>query len=312
MGRAEILPFIEYLDSKRSVDDRALNRHVISTLRNELETGEGRSPLKILEVGAGIGTMVTRLLDWQVLPSAAYTAVDIDPDLVSEARRRLGRYALDSAMRPGCGLAREILLRSENADLSVQFINADALEYCRREAAHGAFDLLIGHAFLDLLDLPSALPLLLRTLKPSGMFYFTLVFDGVTHFEPPIDVAFDAQIESAYHQTMDERLVGGRPSGDRHSGRHLLGELRKLDADILAVGSSDWVVHPTAGSYPEREAAFLHYILDTIRSALEGRDGLSPARFKRWLQRRHDQVEAGELIYLAHQIDVLGRPHSTY
>ncbi len=308
MGRAEALPFIEYLDSKRTVDDRALNHHVISALREALHTEQAKDPLKILEVGAGIGTMVTRLLDWEVIPSAAYTAVDIDHKLVGEARRRLGRYAIENSLMPGCGLAREIMLRSENADLSVNFITADALEYCRQEDARGAFDLLIAHAFLDLLDLPTALPTLLAVLKPTGYYYFTLVFDGITHFEPPIDEEMEARIQSIYHQTMDERLIDGAPSGNRYSGRHLLGELLKNDADILAAGPSDWIVYPIEGSYPAREASFLQHILDTIQSALDGRDELEPERFEKWLQNRRLQIEAGELIYLAHQIDVFGHP----
>jgi SAM-dependent methyltransferase len=307
MGRAEALPFIEYLESKRTVDDRALNQHVVSTLQFELQSIDDQEPLNILEIGAGIGTMITRLLNWGILPTTRYTAVDIDLELIKEGRRRLGRYALENSLVPGCGLAREILLQSGSRELSVNFVTADVLEYCQRESASNSYDLLIAHAFLDLLDLPTALPMLLDVLKPSGLAYFSLVFDGVTHFEPSLDPALDAQIESLYHQTMDERVINGKPSGDRHSGRHLISELLKNDTEVLAAGASDWLVHPKSGRYPAQEGRFLHHILDTLKSALDGRQELDPNAFSAWLQERRNQVDTGQLIYLAHQLDVLGR-----
>jgi SAM-dependent methyltransferase len=307
MSLAEAAPFIEYLKAKRTVDDRALNRYVLSALRAALSPSAKQTKLSILEVGAGIGTMVTRLLDWQVVPSARYVAIDIDPELVTEGRRQLGRHALKNSLLPGCGLAREVILRSGDVELSVDFKCADALEYCQREGSRSAYDLLVAHAFLDLLDLNVALPILLASLKPSALFYFTLVFDGITHFEPSFDSKLDAQIEGLYHTTMHERIVDGKRSGDPYSGRHLLGELSAQGAEILAAGASDWLVHPISGVYPANEASFMEHILDTVEAALKGRKELDPGSFKLWLRKRRAQVADGELIYLAHQIDVLGR-----
>jgi hypothetical protein len=310
MSRVETLPFIEYLEVKRTVDDRAINRHVLSVLRAELGSISTGSHLNILEVGAGIGTMVTRLMDWEVISAGDYTAVDINPSLVKEGRRKLGRYAHQNSLTATCGLSKEIILQSHDADFSVNFKTADVLEYCRSEEASNHFNLLIAHAFLDLLDLPTALPVLLHTLQPGSLFYFTLNFDGITHFEPPINPVLDAQIESLYHATMDERVIDDQRSGDHHTGRRLLGELQRNNADILAAGASDWLVHPIAGSYPAHEACFLHHILDTIEGALKDKKDLDPEVLAEWLQERRSQVDAGNLIYLAHQIDVLGRRRS--
>ena len=54
--------FPHYLLSKQSVDDRALNRTVLDSLKANLPA----APIRIIEVGAGIGTMLTRLLRWDV------------------------------------------------------------------------------------------------------------------------------------------------------------------------------------------------------------------------------------------------------
>jgi len=50
--------FPRYLLSKQSVDDRALNRVVLDALRANLPA----EPVRIIEVGAGIGTMLARLV----------------------------------------------------------------------------------------------------------------------------------------------------------------------------------------------------------------------------------------------------------
>jgi hypothetical protein len=168
---------------------------------------------------------------------------------------------------------------------------------------------LIAHAVLDLLDLPRAMPPLLSLLKPGGLCYFTLNFDGATIFEPAIDPLFDAAVEHLYHQTMDERVVNGQPSGDSRSGRRLFQILRQNSADILAAGSSDWVVFADHAGYRGDEAYFLHFIVDTVRAALEHHPQLAPrqAEFLAWIERRHLQIDRGELIYIAHQLDFLGR-----
>lgn len=183
----------------------------------------------------------------------------------------------------------------------------NALEFAACPENRGAWDVLMAHAVLDLLDLPSALPGLMGCLRPGGLFYFTLVFDGATILQPEIDPAFDAQIEALYHRTMDERLTNGQPSGDSRSGRHLFEFLRCAEAEVLAAGSSDWVVLSGPEGYPADEAYFLHFIVNTIYGALRSHPELDALRFAAWAAERHRQIERGELVYIAHQLDVAGR-----
>ena len=53
---------MRYLAAKKSVDDRALNGQVWQHLVAALPRATPQLPLRILEVGAGIGSMVERLL----------------------------------------------------------------------------------------------------------------------------------------------------------------------------------------------------------------------------------------------------------
>ena len=60
--------YARYLAAKTTVDDRALNRHVLAELRRLMPAGAPR----VLEVGAGLGTMVARLMDWGVVTAGEY------------------------------------------------------------------------------------------------------------------------------------------------------------------------------------------------------------------------------------------------
>lgn len=276
--------FTRYLAAKRSVDDRALNRLVSGALARALA---GMANPTVLEIGAGIGTMVERLHEWQILSAGTqYTAIDARAENIDNARQRL--QALEDVYK----------LRLETIDL---------FDFIAREQGQRTWDLLIAHAFLDLVDLESTLPQLLSLLKPGGYFYFTINFDGETTLQPVIDRQFDDQIMALYHETMDTRGTNGRRSGDSRTGRRLFTHLPLLGAEILEAGSSDWVVYPAAGGYEGDEAYFLHAIIDMIAGALEGTPGLDRSYFAAWVAQRHAQINAGVLVYIAHQLDFFGR-----
>jgi hypothetical protein len=134
--------------------------------------------------------------------------------------------------------------------------------------------------------------------------WLTLNFDGVTTFEPIIDPALDAQIERLYHQSMDSRPTGG----DSRSGRHLFNYLRGSGADLIAAGPSDWVVYPQHSKYAADEAYFLHFILHFFEQSLTGHPDLDVDAFAAWLHERRAQIDQGELVYIAHQMDFLVQP----
>jgi SAM-dependent methyltransferase len=304
--------FNRYLAAKKSVDDRALNQHVWHNLAHALPAAARMPPVQILEVGAGIGTMVERLVTRGFLSHAAYTAIDADPGTIAESQRRLPGWMADQGFSvtedaPG----RWRFLRQGN-DLRVQTEAIDLLSFVARMRGQRTWDLLIAHALLDVLDIPTTLPGLLALLRPGGLFYFTIAFDGATILQPQIDAGLDAQIEALYHQTMDQRRIAGQPSGDSRTGRHLFGHLQAAGTELIDVGSSDWVIFAGPRGYTGDEAYFLHFIIHTIGTALQGQPQLDPERFAAWIARRHAQVEQGSLVYITHQLDFLGRvPVST-
>lgn len=309
MPRPETYSYQRYLAAKKAIDDKALNPRVWDRLALSLPRGVPDNPVRVLELGAGTGSMVERVLERGLFAHADYRALDLDPDNVDEARRRIDHWAGGSgyaSTRSGCNT---LTLRSENRSIRVEFEAVDALDFVARERGGRFWDLLIAQAFLDLVDVPSLLPGMLSLLKPGGLLYLSLNFDGHTILEPEIDRGLDSQIEAMYHETMDRRTSRGRPSGDSRTGRHLFEYLAREGARVLEAGASDWVVFPGPGGYTEDEMYFLHYIVHTIHQALVGDAGLDQRAFDRWVEKRHAQVEAGELLYIAHQLDILAQAH---
>ena len=287
--------FPHYLLAKQSVDDRALNRTVLESMKSALPAG----PLRIIEVGAGVGTMLMRLLRWRLITQGEYVLVDEMPQNIAAAREWIPLRAAES----GLGVEREagdrLRIFDAGRDICIQFECADVFDFIRGDPEPA--DLLIAHAFLDLLPMPASMPKLLSLTR--NLAWLTINFDGLTSLEPVVDAELDEQIERLYHATMDSRLTGG----DSRAGRHLFSHLRGAGAQILSAGASDWVVHALDGKYPADEAYFLHFILHFFEESLTGNAALDAAALAGWLQERRDQIGRGDLVYIAHQMDILAK-----
>jgi hypothetical protein len=193
----------------------------------------------------------------------------------------------------------QLHLCDKTRDIHIRLECADVFDFIQKNETPA--DLLIAHAFLDLLPMPESLEKLFSLTQ--GLAWLTINFDGVTSLEPTLEAVLDEQIERLYHQTMDMRPTGG----DSQSGRHLFGHLKSVGAELLAAGASDWVVHAVNGKYLEDEEYFLYFILHFFEESLTGHAELDANVFADWLTQRRMQIERGELAYIAHQMDFLIR-----
>jgi hypothetical protein len=287
--------FPRYLLAKQTVDDRALNRQVLEALRAAIQ----QRPIRVIEVGAGMGNMLARLLSWGVLSHGDYVHEDAMAENISFASTWIPAWAAGAGLQVEQPSPSEMRLFDGAHDIHVTLVDQDVFDFIGAKPQPA--DLLIANAFLDLLPMPESLPKLLSLTKELA--WFTINFDGLTSFEPAIDAELDAKIERLYHQTMDTRPTGG----DSRAGRHLYGALQKVGAHVLAAGASDWVVHATDGKYAGDEAYFLHFILHFFEESLAEEAELDRDDLARWLQERRAQVDRGELLYVAHQLDYLVR-----
>lgn len=341
-----------YLDAKRTVDDRALNRRVVSRFADELwrrwERG-GDDPVRIVEFGAGIGAMVARLVTWGLLPPrVTYRAIEIDGASVAYAESNLPQWlessgfdvertadgfhvrsspdrSLDAsrdghrhsprtetgsettsatgnetANRTEGGTETETVSRTETGTeyrLEITVETADAF------AIEDEADAVIAAAFLDVVDLDSALDHLPSVLAADGLLYAPVTFDGETAFQPP--TSNDELVTDLYHRHMDE--LRDRP-GSARTGRALLTALPEAGFDVLAAGGADWIVRSTDGAYPHDERAFLRNLVETVDGALTDypADELDPDVRREWTSRRLNQLDRRDLVLVAHHVDVLG------
>lgn len=290
--------FPRYLLSKQTVDDRALNKDVLHALRASLPS----EPVSVIEVGAGIGTMLKRMITWNIFCMGEYVLVDSMAENIAYAREWIPQWATEAGLRVERTAANELQLCDHTRDIHVRIECADVFDFIQKNKKPA--DVLVAHAFLDLLPLPESLEKLF--LLTNGLAWLTLNFDGMSALQPVIDRALDEKIEQLYHASMDARSTGG----DSRTGRKLFEYFRSIETEILATGASDWVVYGNDRKYTVDEKYFLQFILHFFEGSLMGHDELDRSVFQRWLAKRHEQIECGDLIYIAHQMDFLVRKKS--
>lgn len=286
--------FQRYLSAKRTVDDRALNRRVEDRLAAELS---GKEPVRAFEVGCGIGTTIERLLAKSWFPDRVrYTAIDRRAENIAAARRRLPERttALGYAVRERDG--GELVFSRGKRRITVELVAGDAFDAL---AEVDDVDLLVAQSFADLVNPLDALAEFRDALASEGVAYLPLTFDGETTFEPVSDGEFEKRLVRMFHRHLDD-------SGDSRAGRHLLAAVPKA-GEVLAAGSSDWVVRPEASGYPADEAYFLNCIVSMVAGAVQKEDVLRRNRVEAWRERRESQISTGELRYVAQQLDLLVR-----
>jgi hypothetical protein len=243
--------------------------------------------------------MLRRLIRWDIIQHAEYVLVDESKENIDYASGWIRKFAMEAGLSVAGSGMYKLRLFDNTRDIQIQMEHADAFEFAKTN--NRPADLLIAHSFLDLIPLPESLTMLL-TLT-NNLAWLTINFDGLTSLEPAVDPVLDERIERLYHETMNVRATGG----DSKSGRHMFGYLQHASAKILAAGASDWVVYAANGNYPNDEAYFLQYILNFFENVLRDHQALNADEFADWLKRRRAQIERGELVYIAHQLDFLVR-----
>jgi hypothetical protein len=258
-----------YLDAKRALDDRSLNRDVLDRFAAELPPEP-----EVLEVGAGTATMVERLVDWGVIDAGRWVAVDAHEEALSAGEGRIGDAV---------------------GNVAVEFRAADAFEFAAEAAADGErFDAVVGCAFYDAVvgcafyDVVDAAPAVNAFAKVAPVAYAPITYDGATRFEP-LDPDDEAVLDR-YHRHMREFRPGG-PDGAAALAR---------EATVIAEGASPWAIEPP---YEAGERTVLAHLLDTVESAV-GETGYDAGD---WAARRREALAEGRLRYEAANRDLLVR-----
>lgn len=297
-----------YLTAKATVDARSRHPRLYNAFVTSL-TDTDEAPLRLFEMGGGVGTLCKRLLtDLLARGTSAitYTMVDTDAEAIAQAKESLAEWARDRDMDVFAAGER-LVFSDATADIALHIRNDDAFAFL--EAYDEApFDGIVAQAVLDIVHVSTILDHFRDSSHPGTHWYLPIHFDGVTAFEPTVDPDLDATIERLFHDSMHGTVDPHGPKGGPTTGRTLLTALPDAGAAPVDAAASDWIVYARDnGAYPADEAYFLHHILHFVESELAGHPDLDADAFADWLRIRRDQIASGDLVYLAHQVDVLAQ-----
>lgn len=292
--------FRDYLDIKFSLDERSLNPAVKTAFFTALRD---RPALACLELGAGSGASIWRLLNADLKARLDITAVDRDRDLLELAQRRtvalLGARGFKVTASPGA-----IKAKQGKRQITVEFIMADLQDFEHDRLGH--YDAVIAHAVMNLLPPRTMAGRILSWLKPRGLFYATLNYDGGTSLLPIYrDQSLEDRILAVYDATMEKRRVEGHSTGSARSGRRLHAALLETGMSVLAYGSSDWNLTPLNRRYLDRESVCLAALLDVVRDEAEQSGQFTEEELDFWYRSRLRQVRECDLGLIVHQLDFL-------
>ncbi|MGX2038735.1 class I SAM-dependent methyltransferase [Methylocaldum sp. MU1018] len=295
------IPFHDYLEAKFALDQRSLNREVETEFARWLAN---QPRLACLDLGAGTGASVQRLLNLATDADLHITAVDRDRALLSIARDKMSGLLGNGGWRVSAEPA-GIRARRNGREVSIDFVCGD-LQHFAPDRTSGSYDAVIAHAVMDLLPLTTMTERIARWLRPKGIFYSTVNYDGETALFPVYaDEELENRILAVYDASMEARRVWDENSGGAYSGRRLHRILGEIGFEPIAFGSSDWNIAPLRRRYRDRDAVCLAALLDMIRDEAARSRQFPKDSLDRWQRERRARLAAGELGLIIHQIDLL-------
>ncbi len=245
--------------------------------------------------------MFERVLDWALTPRLQYTLIEANRAYLDEFESRIERL-------PYIAAGSEKLFQGQapsGVKFELEAICADIYAVIAEPNLFNRWDVVMAHAVMDLVNIPDTLHGFQRLLRPGGLLYLTLNYDGLSCFLPPWEPEFETNLVSRYHRSMDHRMIEGRSSGSSQSGRRLIQHLLSAKLPLIAVGNSDWIVVPQDGGYPRGEAFFLETIVRTIRRQLQPDNTVDQHKLAQWTKHRITQIATGELVFMARNLDIL-------
>ncbi|MGR9071929.1 MAG: methyltransferase domain-containing protein [Gammaproteobacteria bacterium] len=290
-----------FLEAKFELDERSLNPEVRQSL---IDAARGLVRPKILDVGTGTGAMLKRLIRWLPDSSLSLTALDRDPGLLKIAEDGVSNILNSSGFRR-TGPGRYVPDGESGREIETAFFCADLSDF---EVGSGTFDLIAAHAIMDLVPLPQAVDSFYSLLKPGGLFYATIHYDGETVLFPGYgDAEFEKTLLAAYDVSMERRTVEGLPTGGAFCGRRLYRSLADRGFEIQVYGSSDWNATPKHKAYRGGDGEVIFRLLQWMAGEAGRCPGIDPEALKLWLSDRTKRLENAELGVIIRNLDILAR-----
>ncbi|MPZ44024.1 MAG: methyltransferase domain-containing protein [Betaproteobacteria bacterium] len=292
------MSFADFLAAKYPLDERSVNPSVRSAWMRGLQD---MPVLDCLDVGAGTGATVRRMLEWRPSRPWCLTLLECNHDLIERARTDTLRLLTERGCRPAW---RGDRLESEDGRFAASFV-ACGLESYRPQSR---YDAIVAHAVMDLVPLAPALERFAQWLRPDGYLYAAINYDGQTELGPPYrDAAFESELAACYNASMEARKSNDESTGGARCGERLQALLPRHGFEIACAGRSDWHLRPIDGRYPDDDQACLAVLIGLIAKEAVESGRFDAGAVARWREDRLQHLEARQLELRARNCDVLAR-----
>jgi SAM-dependent methyltransferase len=288
----------DFLAAKYALDERSLNPAVRSALIRRLQD---LPVLDCLDIGAGTGSTVRRMLAWRASQPWRLTLLERDRDLMERARSGTRQLLTERGYRPAW---RGDRLESMDERFAVKFAACELAAF----HPHTRYDVIVAHAVMDLVPLAPALARFAHWLQPDGCLYAAINYDGQTELRPTYrDAGFESDLVACYHAAMERREANGESTGGAHCGRRLHALLPRHNFEIVCAGASDWHIQPIGGRYLDQDEACLSVLIGLIAKEAIAADRFGVEAIARWREDRLRRLQARQLELRARNWDVLAR-----
>jgi SAM-dependent methyltransferase len=297
-----------WLAARRPFDEAALDERAIRTIRRWADGRRDADPLRVVDLGSGVGAALQRALPWLGDGPCLAFAVDTDQSLLATApttwrERGWAVHPLGESMDAGRS-PYEVVRDGQCATVIPLITDALAPLDMAGGPADGSIDLVLAHAFADLVPLDRLAARVHALLRPGGLAHLALTYDGETVFEPTDDAPLEARIIAAYHRHMDASQAESESYGGSTAGRRVAPAFEAAGLRMLRAAPSIWQVRSDPGEGVAARAVLsclIRFVVDSQSHPGEARSD----EITHWERSKCAALAAGELSVRVRHVDVL-------
>lgn len=283
---AHAFNYPRYLKALQSVSARAQSDALYQQFLEALlaHADETRAPLRVLEIGAGRGDQMGRILDDMAARDTAvhYTALEPQPE---------NRAVTETAARSYATGPHTVTIQP-----------TPFLDVATEDAT--AYDAIVARSVLDLMPLQDALRSIAGLISETGILYAPLTFAMGTKLAPypsARTAGTEHKVTSIYHNSIRQKTDienGAYPA-------HEISHWANIQSAHITMKGSDWVIAPSKKTYHQDEAYALQSILAFMHDEAEQVATIPQPDLDSWWTTRMRMLHNNTLIYTANQFDLL-------
>ncbi len=283
---AHTFNYPRYLKALQSVSARAQSDALYQQFLDGLvaRADETNAPLRVLEIGAGRGDQMNRILNDIAARkiTAHYTALEPQPE-----NRTVTESVAESYV-------------SGPHTVTVQ--PTPLLDVATENGT--TYDAIVARSVLDLMPLHDALATIEALLSKAGILYAPLTFAMGTKLAPypsARTASTEHKATSIYHNSIRQKTDIEKGSYPAHEISHWANARNAR----ISMRGSDWVISPSKKTYYQDEAYALQSILAFMHDEAEQVATISQPDLDSWWATRMRMLHNNTLIYTANQFDLL-------